>query len=41
MFAGLLVVVVLTTIYFTYKRWLRISISQVPGPASKSFLYGK
>ncbi|KAK0214030.1 cytochrome P450 [Armillaria fumosa] len=40
MFAGLLVVVVLTTVYFTYKRWSRISISQVPGPASESFLYG-
>ncbi|SJK99587.1 uncharacterized protein ARMOST_02895 [Armillaria ostoyae] len=40
MFAGFLLVVVFTTVYFTYKRWSRISISQVPGPVSKSLLYG-
>lgn len=41
MFAGLLIVVLLTTVYFAYKRWSRISISQVRGPESESFLYGK
>ncbi len=34
-------IVCLTIAYSIYKRWTRISISQVPGPESKSFLYGK
>lgn len=33
-------IVCLTIAYSIYKRWTRISISQVPGPESKSFLYG-
>ncbi|KAK0192529.1 cytochrome P450 [Armillaria mellea] len=32
--------VCLTITYSIYKRWTRISVSQVPGPESKSFLYG-
>ncbi|KAK0482217.1 cytochrome P450 [Armillaria novae-zelandiae] len=33
-------IVCLTITHSIYKRWTRILISQVPGPESKSFLYG-
>ncbi|KAG7448645.1 cytochrome P450 [Guyanagaster necrorhizus] len=33
-------VVCLAVTYSFYKRWTRISISHIPGPESKSFLYG-
>ncbi|KAK0436857.1 cytochrome P450 [Armillaria borealis] len=41
MFAEILFLsIIFATVHFTYKRWSRISISHIPGPVSKSFLYG-
>ncbi|KAK0188557.1 hypothetical protein F5146DRAFT_1002633 [Armillaria mellea] len=42
MFADILFPIIFATaIHFTYRRWSPISISRIPGPVSKSFLYGK
>ncbi len=35
-----LLLVALTLIYVLYKRLTRVSISDIPGPETKSFLFG-